>query len=124
MVFSAQIKTAPGDDNDALSENWQKALFFPFEAVFTDPQLLWLPYLEGGSPWWKTKLEGISLVLLKWLDRRRAERLPGGADVCVCAEPRVPAKSSPVQNSSAQPACLFDEAEGGRGLSRGGVALP
>lgn len=62
----------------------QKALFFPFEAVFTDPQLLRLPYLEGGSPRWKTKLEGISLVLLKWLDRRRAERLPGGADVCVC----------------------------------------
>lgn len=65
------------------SESWQKALFL-FEAVFTDPQLLLLPYLEGGSPRWKTKLEGISLVLLKWLDGRRPERLPGGADVCVC----------------------------------------
>lgn len=101
------------------SESWQKALF-PFEAVFTDLQLLLLlPYLEGGSPRWKTKLEGISLVLLKWLDGRRAERLPGGADVCVCVKPRMPEKSLSVQNSSVQPVSLFDAGRSGTEDLRG-----
>lgn len=85
--------------------------FFPFEAVFTAPQLLLMPYLEGGSPRWKTKLEGISLVLLKWLNRRRAERLPGGADICVCG-----AKSACKKFASAEWQCaasqLFNGAEG------------
>lgn len=92
----ARFRTAAADcdDNDAsgVRPRAGRKHFFPFEAVLADPQLLPLPYLEGGSPRWKTKLEGISLVLLKWLYGRRAERLPGGADVCVCVKPRMPAK--------------------------------
>lgn len=68
-VFSARMRIVPseGGDDDALGRVWEAAesTFFPFEAVFTDPQLLPMPYLERGSPQWKTKLEGISLVLLK-----------------------------------------------------------